>query len=171
MRDADLVGKHGQAWSNRIIPSAAWPATLGQWLVHAPGRHAFWEYWVASLIHLRPIPGDSRTVVKKYLAAEHELMVFALEPDKPMDPDGAEWHYMEPADLLYQFDGLEDARAVQLVEGYVKAIVEGGQSPDSDARRWWERTLGSVVSQFKCGRKKILWLPPSEAAASSKPPR
>lgn len=167
MREADILGKGGKAWKNVSVPSPRWPATLTHWLVNAPGRHAFWEYWTVSAVHLRPYEGG-RAAVLKYPKAEHELLVMALEPGKELNPDGDDFPYMFPPDLVFQFDGLGDEGAAKLVEGYVRQIVEGGLTPDSDARNWWQRTLQNVASQMKRNKSRIIWLPASETPHPSK---
>lgn len=160
MRPADkqhAVSRHTwSAWRVKLRPDTlAQTATLLQWLVHCPGAHAAWSYWLISLLHLRAIEGVP-PAVKDFEQAEHELNILALDPRSTPDPDDkATWHHLLPIDVVVQFHGLTDEQAVQSIDAIVeRLVVRGMLSPDSDCRRQWQRQIQLCVEHQTTGHPK-----------------
>lgn len=151
MRDPDVSGQFGRAWLSRIKPSKPdHSACLACWVMHRPGAHPAWAWYVVTIIHLRDIPGV-RPAVKRYPEAALELSVYALDPDRPVDIDEGPWHFLMPCELEYQFHGVSDRDATRICETYVRGCVVHGASPDSDLRLWWMRHLDATVDHFRSG--------------------
>jgi len=141
--------RHGvwSAWRVPIEPlTVDQRGTLDLWLLHCPGAHAAWSYWGLSLLHLRPLKGESRPAFKQYPDAEYEVLSVALDPDYPPNPDDAKtFRALHPIDFALQFHGIGDVNAISMIEKFVELVVAGRLSPDTDYRsRWQELIWGSV---------------------------
>jgi hypothetical protein len=154
MRNPDFKGLYFSAWK---VPQAAperpdETASLVTWLLHCPGVHAVWCYWMMQLIHLRPIEGV-KPAGKKYPEAEHELLVLALNPEKgEPDPDNVRtFEWMTPPDSCIQFHGVTDDVAVEIVGLVARGVADGILCPDSDFRRQWERSFRSTLEHHTHG--------------------
>lgn len=153
MKSPDFFGKAGSAWRIKLPDPPIKPdhkATLIEYLVTGIGYHPLWDYWYVSLISLEDIPGVP-SATKNYPEAAFEIMVVALDPSKPLpDPDRIHKrpaHPLTPVDGIYQFHGITDDEAKEMVTVLVREIVAGQLSPDSDFREVWrlkiaERTGG-----------------------------
>ncbi len=153
MRSPDVTGVRGVGWK-LALPNVAdgapvdWGATLQSWLVNATGYHPFWSWWQISVVHLRPIPGESKPANKHYPSAEFEFMILSLNPEyPPPDPDlGHEgFKYLLPPDVVVQFDGIPDDKAGEIAMMAAALVVRGTASPDSDWRAWWKRAVEESV--------------------------
>jgi hypothetical protein len=150
MRAADRKGLVAEAWLSRAVPERPQQeASLVQWVVKGP-FHPAWEYWVLAVISLEEIPG-APSAHKKYPEAEYELMIVSLNPEcYPPDPDVADGlDFLLPIDLIYQFDGVSDAQAMEIASLAVQAICDGRISPDQDFRSVWEKALDATVRKYK----------------------
>lgn len=146
--------KAGPAWSAWKLPSAAdKPAALGAWIVHCPGLHVAWSYWMVALVHLRDVEG-TKPAVRSYPDAELELLSIALNPDKPVDVDGGRIYYLTPPDVAEQFHGVSDAQAIEMLERFVDLIVAGQLAPDSDFRATWKRYVWGTVEHITTGHPR-----------------
>ena len=127
------------------------------WIVHAPGAHPFWTYWAVSIVHLRPIAG-AKPPHKKFPGATHEFMILALNPDKPLPsldvPSTGKWplYFLEPFDVVEQFEAATDAIANEIGELAVRAIVAGKASPDQDYRSWWAEAIRETAEHYRSGK-------------------
>jgi hypothetical protein len=114
-----------------------------------------WDYWVASLAHLRPqsdVPPARILAVEGSAAVpQHELLIFAVSRDTQPDPDNLlpSCTLLGPP-LSFQFGscGEDDAEAVALVQWIVEAVVNGHMSPDDDARSAWRMLLDGGRPQW-----------------------
>jgi hypothetical protein len=133
------------------------------WLVNGP-YHPLWSWWYVSCISLRDVPGVP-PANKRYPEAEYELIVFSLNPDpKPPRPKVPDLDalaagdatrglpgFLHPPDVVFQFHGVSEQQAEQILELAVDRIV-AGQSCDSDFRSWWTAALESTVEHYRNGR-------------------
>jgi hypothetical protein len=121
------------------VPVSEQPVAYGRlaaWLVTGP-FHAFWHYWMLSIIHLRSLP-DGPEAVKTYPEATHEFSILSLDDAGGHDPkDTSGWLPLQPPDVCEQFHGLTDEQGVCMLRTFVQAICDGKISPDSDHRRFW----------------------------------
>lgn len=153
MRSPDFQGVLGswRAWRAALKPVGQrgrpdWDATLAHYLVRAPGAHAFWSEWWICLMHLRPIEGV-RPAILQFPGAEHEILCVAQDPAVKGDPDDQETvRLLSPIDWAVQFKGCTDRVAIDVAETVIKAIMTGNASPDSDFRRFWERTIPATAA-------------------------
>jgi hypothetical protein len=140
------------------------PVQVGPtWLVNGP-YHPLWSWWYVSCISLRDVPGVP-PANKRYPEAEYELIVFSLNPDpKPPRPKVPDLDalaagdatrglpgFLHPPDVVFQFHGVSEQQAEQILELAVDRIV-AGQSCDSDFRSWWTAALESTVEHYRNGR-------------------
>lgn len=131
-------GPAGKAWVHNFPHEKPdHQASVQAWILHAPNAHPAWSHYVLNLIHLRPIEGVKNA--KKYHEdATHEVIVFALDPDKPIT-DGQHVTVLNPPNYMEQFRADNDAAALEYVEGVIKEIVVGTLSPDTDHRSAWHQ--------------------------------
>jgi hypothetical protein len=158
----DLVGAYGRAWripmaplGHRGRPDA--DATVAGWLMFVPSAHAFWTYWAAFVVHLRPIEGVRPAHISEP-GATHELMIMALNPEQPL-PDlaavgrgEASFAWLMPIDQLQQFTVNDDAQAAQLLELAVRSCVDGYASPDQDWRGRWRQMIPATAAHLREGK-------------------
>ncbi len=156
MRTPDFEGNGGKAWRvTKVVGGPPdWNAFLGAYLVHAPRAHPVIKYYTVHLIHLRDIPGV-KPAMKNYPEAEHEFMIFGLDPERPV-PDPDDWissptPLLRSPEVLEQFHGLSDAQAGRVLVEAIQAIVEGRLSPDSDFRRAWMVAIAGTVAHLREG--------------------
>lgn len=153
MRTPDQMGKAGQAW--RLVASNP-IACLEGWLVQRPGAHPLWEWWVASVVHLREEPGLP-PAAKSYPKAQYEFQIRTLDPEFRADPDlwDLGYRFLEPADVIEQFHGVTDDQARFVCTESVRRIVDGGISPDSDYRSSWSIEIQDRVQRFSFERAQM----------------
>lgn len=152
LRTPDLQGAIARAWrfkGESDVPDHQ--ACLSQYVVNGP-FHPFWSWWMIGLISLCDIPGVP-PAHKQYPDAEYELLILALNPECcPPDPDAVgALTFLTPPDLVYHFDIRNEEAAKEIIEGAVKAIIEGRISPDQDYRQIWKRILKTTVDHYKAG--------------------
>lgn len=149
-RVPDQTGQAGQAWLLR--PTSA-KACIEGWLVHRPKAHPLWSWWVASVIHLRDVPGI-RSATKNYAQAQYEFQILAIHPGTTPDPDlcDAGYRFLDPPDVIEQFHGVTDEQTQFVCRESVRWIVEGQLSPDVDSRRGWSSRLQALVEKLAQAR-------------------
>lgn len=158
-----FAGVGGSAWRVQLqeLGQRATPdqdATVGCFLVQAPGAHAFWDHYIVSVVHLRPIVGVKPPVITR-AGATHELMIMALNPEQPLPSPvvapGWQIHFLTPIDVIEQFRVADDAIADKVLELAVRAIVDGCGSPDQDWRRWWTNAIAETAAHFNEGTHQV----------------
>lgn len=152
MRTPDAIsGARGTARLASLTAAelAAAPAHLSLWLVHAPGYHIAWDHYLCTVCHLRDVPGVE-PAHKTYPGAEHELMVFAAKFDKRPEDERSPNCWMRnrlvPQNIVFQFHGMGDDGARQLLAKLVGAFCTGALSPDTDYRRMQQAALQQWVN-------------------------
>lgn len=168
MRHHDLGGPAARVW--RLDPTHArrhpdHAASIGAWLVNGP-FHPLWSWWMVYVVHLRDVPGQSQPPNLHYPEAAYEFGIVSIDPDVG-EPDvdaierGDDWavvkdgvrhKFLSPQDAIVQFDGVDDAGALEVGEAAIRAIVSGAASPDSDYRSYWERTIPATAEHFRPGQ-------------------
>lgn len=142
--------KGGTVWSvwrcqNEVKRTPDHAAHLAGWILHCPGAHLMWSYWHVGLVHLRDLPGV-KPAKKTYKEAEHELFVFAINPEAgDVDPDAGPWPHLEPFDHVVQFHGVNDVQAVHVIERMLSLVMSGEISPDQDYRQIWRATIPAIA--------------------------
>ena len=137
-----------RAWKTNFERTGATRATLSQYLVHCPHLHAFWSYWWISLIHLRDMEGVG-PAVRDFENAEHEISVYAQDPQLEPDPDVMDTaRFLLPVDVNEQIQGLSDGEAVDVLKMLVERVIEGRLAPDSDFRRLWRPAIEDAVLEL-----------------------
>lgn len=158
IREPDLKGERWSAWRCDLsqlvhhVPQQA--ATMALWLLHCPGAHPMWSYYVMCLIHLRPIPGETQPAHREYPEAEYELIVGAVDPKVEPDPDDIEGfarRVMSPLDQRDQFHGVTDRHACHVVELMARACTDEILCPESGFRQLWQSTLHNTISHYSGG--------------------
>lgn len=154
MRAPDESGPFASAWRmEKDAEAQDGVASMANWVVNAPSWHPAWAWWTVGLVHLRPVEGAPEAV-KHYPEAEFEIIVLSLDPevtpnvDLPI-PQGLK--YLTPPDLVFQFHGITDEQAVEIVEVLVKTAVEKNVPLDSDLRQFWTDSLTQTVAHYQQG--------------------
>jgi hypothetical protein len=144
---ADYQGDLGRAWRvdfrtllRKKKAPADQDATVAYWYVNAPYAHPVWHSYVIGAIHLRDIPGQSKPATINLPGATHEVFLFALDPDRPIDVAGPP-HYL--ANYIGQFIEPSDEAAVERIERAVRDICDGVLNPDTDYTQWWIRRFSA----------------------------
>lgn len=124
-------------------------ATLALWFVHAPWMHMAWQWHVAGLIHLRDIEGQSKDPTFTVPGATHEFMVWALNPDMPLDfsiekPAINPLQLLQPVSIVQQFKAENDAKALERIEHILEHVGKGEITLDTDGRRTLRYLLTGV---------------------------
>jgi hypothetical protein len=165
-KPADIEGAFASAWrvalppvGQRGRPDA--DGTVDYWLVRAPHAHPLWAWYIVGVVHLRPIDGVRPAEVRRP-GATHELMIAALDPEKPLpDPDqmgrgeGPSPAILRPIDVVHQFGVRDDADALQVCEAAIQAIVHGSISPDQDWRSRWREAIDETVTHIIEGKHAV----------------
>jgi hypothetical protein len=132
------------------------PSVLVSYVVHCPNAHAFWSWWLVSVIHLRPVEGQPPAVLR-YPEAQYEFSTIAIEPpervphNKLARPE-APFKLMMPMDVEVQFHGVTDEQAGTVCALSVRSMVQGVAYPDSDYRSAWEHLIRGTVEHLKAGK-------------------
>ena len=131
---ADFVGPYGASW--RAEPFAG-GTQLGAWLLYAPLAHAFWDWHTLLLVTLEDMPGVE-PATRYAPGARFELLVLAIDPERPPTSPAGPFVPMMPPDVLVQFGGeLDTIGAVALAERLGRRCAMGSLVPDSDWQRHW----------------------------------
>lgn len=156
----DFTGKYGKAWRVHMPPVGQRgrpdvDASIDMFIVQRRGAHVLWDHWGVTMIHLRPIEG-CRPPHITVPGATHELMIVALNPEKPLPPLNSAAPdfapaYLTPIDIAQQFICPDDAFAQHLLELSVDAIIAGYISPDEDARRDWQASIATTLEHYQDG--------------------
>lgn len=122
-----LAGVAGEAERCTISPkNPDQEATLGAWLIHAPGQSPAWDHYLLMLVHLRDLPGQTRRASRQFPEAEHQMTLFALgRKGHPVKDDYATWWPLFPANGELQFGGATDEQALTALDVLAYAICNG----------------------------------------------
>lgn len=124
----ELYGAAGTATEVVVTraPEIGQQAIVICWLLHCPGQAIFWDRFLLSIVHLRPILGDPRRAEIRIPGASHEVMLLALDPDEhPSPADPSTWVPLMPPNAVEQFEVPSDDAAVELAALAARAIVDG----------------------------------------------
>lgn len=165
MRSPDVTGRAGRAWALSRPESTKRPdhaASLASYVVNVPGAHAYWSWWMVTMIHLRDIPGV-RPAHKDYSEAEYEFSIVSLDPThgEPPDIDGFElgtcegFHHLTPPDVVKQFHSVTDDVVKTIALLAIRAICDGRLSPDQDFRSRWNQTIDDTVAHYVAGKHAV----------------
>ena len=139
-----LRGKLGDAWLvdldavNRRRGRADDPrasVALPCWIASAAYAHHMWSHYVIMCIALRDVPGVPKAKINLE-GATHEVMVYALDPDRKPAIDDAP-KLLLPANFSGQFVETDDLRAAARIQSVVQDVIDGTLNPDTDFRQMW----------------------------------
>ena len=114
------------------------------WLVTAAWAHPHWDQYLFLLADLDSI--ENPPPVRYRDDDTHELLVFAINPDKPhasiIQPKldgftGLEIQMLQPANHGFHFKSASHDVAVERVQAVVDAVRHKRLSPDTDWRTVW----------------------------------
>lgn len=127
------------AWRCLPVTFGKHPTCLAVCLLHCPGAHPFWGWWLMSLVHLRPVEG--LPPVKASPGATHEISVLVVDPERCPEPDPATgergYPLLTPPDVVLQFAAADDEEARALFAWLGEEVAQQRLSPDSDCRTLW----------------------------------
>lgn len=119
---------------------------MAAWVVHQPGVHAVWSWWLVSVGKLTEVEGLPPAHLH-YPEATFELMILTFDPQHRPDPDASpSWRFLTPADMVHQFHGCTDEQAAELVRRCVEACTRGILAPDSDYRKRWVGAVDAYLA-------------------------
>lgn len=112
------------------------------WYVEAPWAHPAWDNYVVLLYDLFTVM-EGPPPLRYMDGATHEVMVYALHPDrKVFTPDDGNWDLnnalLRPANHAYQFTAESDQAAFDRIDKMVRDIDAKELSPDTDFTRVWD---------------------------------
>lgn len=147
-----LSGPSGQAWL-AVLPEEHRLASVAYWLLHCPGAHPVWAWYIVACIHLRAEEGlgDAH---KAFPEATHELVVFAVNPEVALDPaKPVEWmaNRLTPQNVVQQFQVGTDSDAERVVYALMAAFCDGRLSPDSDHQRSMSGAILGTADHIRQG--------------------
>lgn len=151
-REPDASTSLGRAWKIR----ATRPGSIGGWFVNVNWAHPVWNLWLVGVVHLRDIEGVPPPK-RHYPDAAYEFGIWSVDPRPlatvPFDPDMGEGHgILHPPDAIVHFHGVDDRRALMLLDSAVNVILAGRMSPDSGFRRAWEELVRGTARCLANGR-------------------
>ena len=121
--------------------------TLATWFLDCPGQAAVWRCYGLSIVHLRPIPGESRPARLAFPGATHEMILVAFDPDEsPEESRPRSWRILSPLNVSHQVILPSDAAAVMLLGEAAREIVFGrlwAEPPLSGATEPWTSWLNA----------------------------
>lgn len=128
-------------------------AALARWVLHLPGQHPFWSYYLLSVVHLRDLPGFA-PAYKRSPDMEHEVTLFALDPAVTPDPDNpATIKVLTPVNYVEQFAGLTDEQArllgAQLALAFIAGQLLAEPSGISGARELFSKRLAHEIEDLR----------------------
>lgn len=162
MREPDITGTNGRAWkaaASSMSPElrAKWPAGLDLWLMHVPGAHPFWGWYILSGVSLRDIEGCP-PAKRQSPDMTHEVILFALDPDYHPDDtwcsDGpGRWsrHFLTPANLVEQVTAFTDDHLIELLFLFSRACCHGQACPDTDFRSANQQLIHTTADHLRRG--------------------
>lgn len=148
------VGDFGRAWRRRDLErgsgEARTAACLRCYVMHNRGSHPFWPWHVLSLVTLEELPGLPPPE-RQFPEATHELLVVALDPEKPPPTaPGMSCYWLTPVDIAEQFEAT-DERASELCDLAMEACLDGRLSPDQDWRASWHKAVTGTLDHWRRG--------------------
>lgn len=139
-------------------------AEIASWLLTIPSAHPLWSQYVLSVVHLRPLPTETKPATITRPGSTHELMVFALDrkfgPYTPgkfyEDRDGAAggW-FLQPVNVVVQFGPIEDELARRVAYLCARGCVDGHLFIEpagiGGAREMWAQMIHNTVEHLVTG--------------------
>lgn len=173
----DISGKSARAWKFRSTPEelARKPHALDMYLIHQPGVHGFWSWWMMTGCDLYDDPNPTEwgklPAKKKHEGNTHEFICFALSPESghyagSEPPDGWDstadkhparvWsHFMTPQEFIHQEQLRDNEQANEIMRLFVKAVCDGRTAADADFRARNVGMLRSTAEHFRQGKHDI----------------
>lgn len=118
------------------------------WVLKAPWAHPLWHSYAVIIYDLTTKVDGLPDPVIYMEGATHELMVLALNPEKPVGPG---LHFLRPANHGYQFKADSNEAATARVIALLDEMAAGILSPDTDFRSMWDVRFRDGVSLLKGG--------------------
>lgn len=126
----------------------------GGWILHAPGSHPFWTWYLLMGTSLRETPTLPPSF-RHFPGATHELIVLALHPEhEPPRPTGkfserGRLVYLMPPDQCHQTMHVTDEQFTEMVGLFAKAVAEGYLVPDQDHRQAWAESMAQTTDHYR----------------------
>lgn len=178
MTTPDISGRSARAWKFKTTPeeSARKPHALDAYLIHQPGVHMLWSWWLLTGCDLHESKGDPATwgtmpAVKHRQDATHEFICFALNPEgghyagaEPPDgwdatetdpPSRVGRHIMQPQEFIHHEVLRDSEQANEIMRLFVKAVCDGHTAADADFRSRNVAMLSATAEHFRAGKHDI----------------
>jgi hypothetical protein len=123
---------------------------LALWFLHVPGAHPCWQWYALIVVHLRDVP-TFPPALRRYPAAQYELMVAAIHPEDSQDFDpetGRGYRLLSPLDHSIQFHGVTDGQAARVGAELARRVTMA-LSPDQDFRPVWCRLVDDLLASMR----------------------
>lgn len=174
----DISGRAGRAWKFKTTPEEQKrkPHGLDAYLVHQPGVHAFWSWWLITGCDLDDGDSDPNVygkmpAIKKSWANTHEFMCVALNPESghfagtepPEGWDATETdpesrvgrHFLTPFEFVHQERLRDSEQANEIMRLFVKAVCDGLTAADADFRSRNIQMLAATADHFRRGKHDL----------------
>jgi hypothetical protein len=123
-------------------------------LFRCPWAHPLWSDYVLSVCDLDS-PGK-KPPIKRDPTATHELLLYALDPEYPVDfsaPITRRYQPLQPANHGYQFRAGSNQAAWSRAKALVDDCLSRRLSPDTDYRSMWDARMADGWSLLKGARR------------------
>lgn len=140
-------GRAGQLYEI-TDPTKNTAATVEAWLLHLPGAHPLWAWFLLYVIHLRDEEGlPLAEKIKPEFT--HQLVFAALDPViKPEVSNFKTMIRLSPSNYIEQFTISSDEKAELLAYGIAAALVDGQLIAEPDGIMGAREMLTSHVSRL-----------------------
>jgi hypothetical protein len=173
MNQPDISGTSARAWLFKSTPEerARKPHALDAYVIHQPGVHAFWSWWLVTGCDLYDDPDPTTfgklPADKKATGNTHEFLCFALDPkhfngsEPPEGWDATEEqgdpptrvmrNFLTPQEFHHQEVLRDNEQANEVMRLFVKAVCDGHTAADADFRARNKSMLAATADHFRRG--------------------
>ncbi len=175
----DIEGTAARAWLFKITPEeqARKPHALHAYLIHQPGVHMLWSWWLVTGCDLiddeseDPTEWGKMPATKQATGNTHEFCCFALNPEDghfagvepPEGWDATETdpesrvgrHFMTPPEFVHQECLRDNEQANEIMRLFVKAVCDGFTAADADFSSRNIRMLAATADHFRRGKHDL----------------
>lgn len=136
----------------QVQDNGVWAGCIG---FQAPWAHPIWSEYLLFIYDLNVEVTARKDVFKRDPSATHEFMLFAIDPDTPIDFDNSLFDQknvspLHPANYAYQFKAESNQAAWDRINSVIdKCFIQSNLgvfmlNPDTDYRAQWDAQLSDM---------------------------